>query len=117
MPVEMGLEAFEELVDSALEQIPDELLAMVDNVAIIVEDNPPHDMPADLLGLYDGIPLTERAEYFGYLPDRIFIYRQPILGICESEDEVAHEVAVTVIHEIAHHFGIEDEQLHQWGWG
>lgn len=117
MPVEMSREDFEALVEDALEEIPDELWDMVDNVAIIVEDRPPADQPPDLLGLYDGIPLTERFEYSGYLPDRIFIFREPTLAICSSEEEVAEEVVITVVHEIAHFFGIDDEALHEMGWG
>ncbi|QWW20720.1 metallopeptidase family protein [Schaalia sp. 19OD2882] len=113
----MSREDFEALVEDALEEIPDELWDLVDNVAIIVEDAPPPDQPGDLLGLYDGVPLTERGDYAGFLPDRVFIFREPTLAICQDEEEVAEEVCITVIHEIAHFFGIEDDQLHEWGWG
>jgi predicted Zn-dependent protease with MMP-like domain len=107
---------FDELVADALDTIPAELARAMDNVVVLVEDHDPDD--PDLLGLYHGIALTERtSSYGGELPDRITIYRDPILDMCEDEDEVVHEVAVTVVHEIAHHFGIDDETLHELGWG
>jgi predicted Zn-dependent protease with MMP-like domain len=107
---------FEELVGDALDTIPEALLRALDNVVVLVE---PHDTEEpDLLGLYQGIALTERdSHYAGSLPDTITIYREPLMQMCESEDELVHEVAVTVIHEIAHHFGIDDERLHELGWG
>jgi len=107
---------FEDLVDRAFAQIPAELTDLLDNVVLFVEDDaPPHD--PDLLGLYDGIPLTERGDtYAAVLPDRIFVYRRPILAICESADEVVEEVRITVAHEIAHHFGIDDDRLHDLGY-
>ncbi|MFE9990484.1 metallopeptidase family protein [Streptomyces sp. NPDC005381] len=115
--LEMTRETFEELVSQALDKIPPELTRVMDNVAVFVEDEPPADDP-ELLGLYEGTPLTDRGEWYaGVLPDRISIYRGPILRMCETPDEVVHEVAVTVIHEIAHHFGIDDERLHELGWG
>ncbi len=113
----MDRERFEELVADALDQIPQELLKMMNNVVILVEDDPPEDSP-DLLGLYEGYALPTRGwDYGAVLPDRIIIFRNPILGICHTEEEVVHEVAVTVIHEIAHHFGIDDHRLHELGWG
>ena len=117
MPVEVSDDTFERLVDDGLGMIPHELLALLDNVVILIEDRPSPDEPQDLLGLYDGVPLTERGDYAGVLPDRIFIYREPLLAMCDSEEELAEEVAITVVHEIAHFFGIEDEALHQMGWG
>ena len=117
MPVKMTRERFEELVSEALDEVPQQLLDLMDNVVILVEDEPPADDP-DLLGLYEGHALTDRGwDYSGVLPDRITIYRRPILRVCESEDDVVEEVAVTVVHEIAHHFGIDDERLHELGWG
>ena len=117
MPVEMSPERFEELVADALDEVPEELLDLMDNVVILVVDDPPEGEP-DLLGLYEGHALTDRGwSYTGVLPDRIFIYRNPILGICDTEDDVVDEVAVTVVHEIAHHFGIDDARLHALGWG
>ncbi|WP_026460101.1 metallopeptidase family protein [Schaalia suimastitidis] len=117
MPVEVSDDVFERLVDDGLDMIPHELLALLDNVVILIEARPGPDEPQDLLGLYDGVPLTERGDYAGVLPDRIFIYREPLLAMCDSEEELAEEVAITVVHEIAHFFGIEDEALHQMGWG
>ncbi|GIJ42334.1 hypothetical protein Vwe01_56590 [Micromonospora andamanensis] len=112
----MGRERFEELVGEALDEVPEELLALMNNVVILVEDDPPPG--EDLLGLYEGHALTDRGwDYAGVLPDRILIYRNPILRICHSEEDVVDEVAVTVVHEIAHHFGIDDARLHELGWG
>ncbi|MGQ0625902.1 MAG: metallopeptidase family protein [Sporichthyaceae bacterium] len=107
---------FELLVAEALDLVPEELAALMTNVAIFVEDDPPADDP-DLLGLYDGVPLTERdGWYTGVLPDRITIYRNPTLAICETREDVIAEVEITVVHEIAHHFGIDDERLHELGY-
>ncbi|WP_078955930.1 metallopeptidase family protein [Streptomyces sp. NRRL B-1140] len=115
--LEMTRDRFEELVSEALDQIPPELARVMDNVAVFVEDEPPADDP-ELLGLYEGTPLTERGEWYaGVLPDRITVYRGPTLRYCETPEEVVHEVAVTVVHEVAHHFGIEDARLHELGWG
>jgi predicted Zn-dependent protease with MMP-like domain len=117
MPVEMSRGRFEELVAEALDEVPVELLEFMDNVVILVEDDPPPG-EAELLGLYEGHALTERGwSYAGVLPDRITIYRRPILRICDTDDDVVEEVAVTVVHEIAHHFGIDDARLHELGWG
>jgi predicted Zn-dependent protease with MMP-like domain len=91
-------------------------------VAVFIDDDyvpqPGEDPDTVLLGLYEGVPLTERDFWWdaGSLPDRITIYRKPILGICSSREDVVEEVAVTVIHEIAHHFGIDDQRLHELGW-
>lgn len=115
--VDMSREEFEEAVSDALDQVPEDLAAQMDNVVIFVEDDAPADTP-DLLGVYDGVPLTERD--FGWaagsLPDRITIFRNPTLAICETREEVVEEVTITVIHEIAHHFGIDDDRLHELGW-
>ena len=117
VPVEMSRERFEELVGEALDEVPAELLKVMDNVVIVVEDEPP-DGTDDLLGLYEGTALTERGwDYAGVLPDRITIYRLPTLRICDTETDVVDEVAITVVHEIAHHFGIDDHRLHELGWG
>src|SRR5688572_10198 len=106
MPVEMTSEEFDALVDTALDGIPDELAALVRNVVGLVEAEAPEDDP-DLLGLYDGIALTERwGDPMIELPDRIFIFRGPLLDICNSREELVDEVRITVVHEIAHHFGI-----------
>ena len=113
----MGRERFEELVAEALDEVPAELLGLMDNVVVLVEDDPEGD-DRNLLGLYEGYALTNRGwDYAGVLPDRITIFRNPTLRVCESEDDVVDEVATTVVHEIAHHFGIDDERLHELGWG
>jgi predicted Zn-dependent protease with MMP-like domain len=105
---------FEEMVVEALDSLPEELGRLMANVAVTVEHDPG---PPGLLGLYEGIPLTNRStQYAGVLPDRITIYRQAICAICRSEQEVADEVRRTVIHEIAHHFGIDDDRLTELGW-
>ncbi|MFV0426737.1 MAG: metallopeptidase family protein [Beutenbergiaceae bacterium] len=117
--VEMTPEEFERAVIDGLDLIPDELAAHIDNVVVLVEDQAPAEAAdPDLLGLYEGTPLTERDQWWaaGSLPDRITIYRNPILRLCSDRQQVAQEVAVTVIHEIAHHFGIDDERLHELGW-
>jgi predicted Zn-dependent protease with MMP-like domain len=114
--VEMPEAEFESLVADALDMIPPQLTRIMDNVVVLVEDEPPPEDP-DLLGLYEGIPLTERdSGYAGVLPDRITIFRLPILRMCESADEIVEEVAITVVHEVAHHFGIDDERLHELGY-
>jgi len=114
MPVRMSARRFEELVSDALDLIPSDFAKAMDNVVVLVEAT----SPDGLLGLYHGVALTERtSDYGGVLPDRITIYREPILGICSSEDEVVDQVAITVVHEIAHHFGIDDARLHELGWG
>jgi predicted Zn-dependent protease with MMP-like domain len=105
---------FEEMVVTALDSLPEELGRLMTNVAVTVEHGPG---PPGLLGLYEGIPLTDRStQYAGVLPDHITIYRQAICAICRSEQEVADEVRRTVIHEIAHHFGIDDSRLTELGW-
>jgi predicted Zn-dependent protease with MMP-like domain len=113
----MSREDFEAAVASALDEIPAELARLMDNVVVLVEDDPPDDNP-DLLGLYEGTPLTERDGWWasGSLPDRITVFRRPTLAACATAAEVVEEVRVTVIHEIAHHFGIADDRLHELGW-
>ncbi|MFO7162468.1 hypothetical protein MHAS_04478 [Mycolicibacterium hassiacum DSM 44199] len=112
----MSPQRFEELVSDALDLIPPELTRMMDNVVVLVEAR--NEEEPDLLGLYEGVALTERDSWYaaGSLPDRIFIYRDALLDICDTEEQVVEEVAITVIHEIAHHFGIDDERLHELGW-
>lgn len=119
MPVEMTEEEFEGCVADGLDLVPPELTALMDNVVVLIEDRPADGEPQDLLGLYEGTPLTERDAWWaaGSLPDAITIFRLPTLQICNSHEEVAEEVAVTVVHEIAHHFGIDDARLHELGWG
>ncbi|HWL34726.1 MAG TPA: metallopeptidase family protein [Frankiaceae bacterium] len=105
---------FEELVSEALDDIPPDLTKLMDNVVVLVEDDPEEE---GLLGLYEGLPLTERGDtYGGFMPDRIFVYRNPICAICDDEEDVMDEVYTTVVHEIAHHFGIDDDRLDELGW-
>ena len=116
--LEMTREQFEELVSLALDRVPPELMRLMDNVAVFVEDEPEDPGDPELLGLYEGTPLTERGEWYaGVLPDRITIYRGPTLRMCETREDVVAETEITVVHEIAHHFGIDDERLHELGWG
>jgi predicted Zn-dependent protease with MMP-like domain len=112
----MSSERFEELVADSLDLIPPALSRAIDNVVILVADRHPEE--PDLLGLYEGIALTDRGStYAGALPDTITIYSNSLLEICDTEAEVIDEVAITVVHEIAHHFGIDDDRLHELGWG
>jgi predicted Zn-dependent protease with MMP-like domain len=111
----MSPQRFDELVSDALDLLPAELADAIDNVVVLVEGR--HPEVSDLLGLYEGVALTERDSWYaGSLPDTITIYRDALLESCSTEDEVVDEVAITVIHEIAHHFGIDDERLHELGW-
>jgi predicted Zn-dependent protease with MMP-like domain len=112
--IEVDPERFEEMVATALDGPPEGLGRLMSNVAVTVE----HGVgPPGLLGLYEGIPLTSRTTgYAGVLPDRITIYRQAICAICQTEQEAADQVRRTVIHEVAHHFGIGDKRLAELGW-
>ncbi len=106
---------FEELVADAIDAIPQELALLMDNVVVTVEDDGPE---AGLLGLYEGVPLTDRGDYGGLvMPDRVTVYRRALCELCGSEEELVEQVTITVIHEIAHHFGIDDDHLDELGWG
>jgi len=115
---------FYELVERALEGLPPELAELLDNVAIVVEDWPeystplaPEDPDDTLYGLYEGVPLTQRgASYSGILPDKITIFRGPLQRDFPRE-ELEEQIRITVVHEIAHHFGIDEERLEELGWG
>jgi len=112
--IDIEPDRFEEMVDKAMDGLPQNFKQQISNVAILVEHNPG---PRGLLGLYEGIPLTSRTtQYAGALPDRITIYRLAICSICRTEDEVTEQVRRTVIHEVGHHFGIGDERLRELGW-
>jgi predicted Zn-dependent protease with MMP-like domain len=116
MAVRMSPQRFDELVADALDLVPAELASAISNVVVLVEDRHPEE--PDLLGLYQGVALTERDSWYaGSLPDTITIYRQALLEACGDADEVVDEVAITVIHELAHHFGIDDDRLDELGWG
>ena len=120
--VDLSVERFEELVADALDSLPAELAAEVDNVAIVVEDWPTAEQldghAGTLLGLYEGIPRTERGpmSYAGVMPDRITVFRGPLCAMAHTEDEVARQVRVTVLHEVGHYFGMDDEHLRELGW-
>jgi predicted Zn-dependent protease with MMP-like domain len=116
MPLDLDEDAFESLVTDELDALPDEMVDGLDNVVFVVEDRP-EDGSLDLLGLYDGIALTERDSYgFGEMPDRIVLYRESLLAICDDVDELRDEIHVTLVHEIAHYYGIDDTRLHELGW-
>lgn len=91
---------------------------MMDNVVVLIEDEAPADDP-ELLGVYEGTPLTERDGWWaaGALPDRVTIFKGPLERLCETPAELREEITITVIHEVAHHFGIDDDRLHELGWG
>ncbi len=112
--IDVPRERFEALVASALDDLPPALGRAMSNVAVLVTDSSPD---GDLLGLYEGTPLTERGDWYaGVLPDRITIFRRPICARCRTEAEVMAEVRITVVHEVAHHFGIDDDRLDELGW-
>jgi predicted Zn-dependent protease with MMP-like domain len=112
----MAADEFERLVIDELDALPDDMVDGIENVAFLVEDRPA-DGSLSLLGEYDGIALTRRDRYgFGEMPDRIIVYREPLLSICSNESELRDQVHVTLVHEIAHYFGIDDAELHELGW-
>lgn len=114
--IEMDAEAFEALVVDELDLLPDDMVEGLDNVVFVVEDRP-EDGSLDLFGLYDGLALTERERYgLGELPDRIIVYREPHLAACDDERELRDEVHTTLVHEIGHFYGIDDDRLHELGW-
>ena len=126
-PVHLSDEEFEAAVGDALDAIPDELADQMDNVVVLVRDEPEPELLTEadydegglptLLGLYDGVPLTERDDAWSVvLPDRILIFKGPLERWCANREELTAEIGVTVIHEIAHHFGIDDDRLHELGW-
>ncbi|MGV8857513.1 metallopeptidase family protein [Rhodoglobus sp.] len=107
---------FEALVVEGLDALDDEIVDGLENVVFVTESRP-EDGSLNVLGLYDGVALTERGQYgFGELPDRIILFREPLLAICESLDELRAQIHVTLVHEIAHYYGIDDEELHELGW-
>ena len=122
-----GRAQFEELVIEAIDTLPDDILAMLDNVEIVVADAPTAsqlniagdlDTGEMLLGLYEGIPLTERTSGYGMvLPDKITLFQQALESVCHDAETLRNEVRVTVVHELAHHFGISDRRLRELGWG
>ena len=117
MTLELDAAAFEKLVIDELDELPDEMVDGLENLVFVVEDRP-EDGSLDLLGEYQGVALTHRGQYgFGELPDRIVLFREPLLAICDDLDQLRDEVHVTLVHEIAHFYGIDDDELHRLGWG
>ncbi|MCP1387517.1 metallopeptidase family protein [Corynebacterium sp. TA-R-1] len=107
---------FEAMINDALDTIPDEFARHMTNMVVLArdfnEDNP------ELLGLFEGVPLPEQyANHSGFLPDAVFIYKNALEAICADEEELRHEVKVTVLHEVGHYFGMEEHELHELGWG
>jgi predicted Zn-dependent protease with MMP-like domain len=112
----LNAQEFEKLVVDELDLLPDDMVDGLDNVVFLVEDRP-EDGSLDLLGLYDGVDLTERDRYgFGELPDRIILFREPHLAECDTLDDLKDEIHTTLVHEIAHFYGIDDDELHRLGW-
>ena len=114
--IDITEEEFERLVVDELDLLPDAMVDGLENVVFVTEARP-DDGSLDVLGMYDGVALTERGNYgFGELPDRIILYREPLLNISADLDELRDQIHVTLVHEIAHFFGFDDEQLHELGW-
>lgn len=115
--LELDAAQFEQLVIDELDALPDDMVDGLDNVVFVTEDRP-EDGSLELLGLYEGVALTDRDRYgFGELPDRIILFREPLLAIAENLEDLANQIHITLVHEIAHYYGIDDEQLHELGWG
>lgn len=118
-PMRVSFDEFEELVAKALDELPAEFAALLENIAVVVEDEAsPEDLdevgldePDELLGLYRGVPITERESGYASLPDQVVIYRRPIVAICRSRREVVREVRDTLVHELGHHFGLSDDDM------
>ncbi|GAB3584826.1 metallopeptidase family protein [Calidifontibacter terrae] len=123
--IDLSDEQFEEAVADALDEIPQELFDRLDNVVILIEQEPTAEQTAqnapgsELLGLYVGIPLPDRSDsyLYGSLPDRIFLFRGPLRRVCRSRSDLVAQIRVTTLHEIGHFFGIDDDRLHELGWG
>jgi len=114
--LEVDLAAFEALVAEELDRLPEDMLAGLENVAFVVEERAEGDQ--DLLGLYEGVELTDRGVYgLGELPDRITLFRAAHVAVCSELDELREEIHATLVHEIAHYYGIGEERLHELGWG
>ena len=117
-PLDLDAEAFEALVVDELDDLPDDMVDGLENLVFVVEDRP-EDGSLDLLGEYQGVALTDRGQYgFGELPDRIGLFREPLLAIAEGDlEELKEQIHITLVHEIAHFYGIDDDELHRLGWG
>ncbi len=116
-PLDLDAEEFEALVVDELDDLPDDMVDGLENLVFVVEDRP-EDGSLDLLGEYQGVALTDRGQYgFGELPDRIVLFREPLLAIAEGDlEELKEQIHITLVHEIAHFYGIDDERLHELGW-
>lgn len=116
MTLKLSAVEFEKIVVDELDELPDEMVDGLENLVFVVEDRP-EDGSLDLLGIYEGVALTERDRYgFGELPDRIVLFREPLLAVCADLEELRDEIHVTLVHEIAHYYGIDDDELHRLGW-
>lgn len=122
--IELSQEEFEDAVADALDEVPQGLLDRLDNVVFLIEDEPTDDQrgcthAGDLLGLYVGIPLPERMDSYsmGSMPDRIYLFRGPLTRMCHDRDELVEQIRITTLHELGHYFGIDDDRLHELGWG
>ena len=114
--LEVSPEEFEEMVADELDALPDEMVAHLDNVVFLIEDRPENG--DDVLGLYEGVALVDRGDYgFGDEPDRITLFRENLVDFCENREQLVDEIHVTLVHEIAHYYGIEEDRLHELGWG
>ena len=116
MAIELDADAFEKLVVDELDLLPDEMVDGMENVVFVTESRP-EDGSLGLLGLYQGVAITHRERYgFGELPDRIVLYREPLLSVSDDLEQLRDQVHVTLVHEIGHYYGLDDEQLHELGW-
>lgn len=106
---------FEAVVDRSLEELPAWVLDKIDNLVVVVEEHPPPEL-GDVLGVYEGVALSEREDYFGVMPDRIVVFRQPHMAMGLTPDELEAEIRKTVLHELGHHLGIDDDRLTELGW-
>ncbi|MDO5634025.1 MAG: metallopeptidase family protein [Micrococcus sp.] len=117
----MSEQEFDDAVSAALTRIPDELARLLTNVVVVVEDEytpqPWEDPDTELFGLFEGFSLEERAEAPWQMPDRIVVFRGPLSRHCESREELDEEIVITVMHEVGHFFGIDEQRLHELGWG
>lgn len=111
----MRRSSFESVVDRTIEDLPPWVIEKVDNLVVVVEEHPPPEL-GDVLGVYEGVALAERGDYSGALPDRIVIFRQPHLDLGLEDAELEAEIRRTVLHEIAHHIGLDDTRLQELGW-
>ncbi len=116
----MNRRDFAGIVDEVLAELPEWVVERIDNLAVVVEDRPTRDQDPEghgILGIYEGVSLAERGvDYFGYAPDQIVIFYRPHIELALDDDELAAEIRITVLHEVAHHLGIDDERLHELGW-